>query len=119
MRHKKEQGKSYRKGVYKMRHLNIQEAEALCAKEERKKQGNLRKKQEAEARKLAQEWKVKEKEERNKEKPAQKVIFELEKAQKAASKLDAKKKKELKRRDDNLRKVCVAELFGIKMQVFQ
>ena len=118
MRHKKEQGKSSRKGVCKMRHLNVQEAEALRAKEG-KKEDNLRKKQKAEARKLAQERKAKEKEESIKEKAAQKVIFELEKAQKAASELDAKEKRELKRRDDNLRKVCAVELFGINVQVFQ
>ncbi len=119
MRHKKKQGKSSRKRVYKMRHLNVQEAEAFRAKEEKKEQNNLRKKQKAEARKLAQERKAKEKEERAKEKAAQKAIFELEKAQKAASQLDAKEKKELKRRDDNLRKVYAAELFGINVQVFQ
>ena len=98
-----------------MRSLNVQEAEALCTKEEKKEQENLCKKQEAEARKLAQERKAKEKEERVKEKAAQKRIFELEKAQKAAPKLNAKEKRGLKRRDDNLCKVCAAELFGINM----
>ena len=119
MRHKKKQGKSSRKRVYKMRHLNVQEAEALHAKEEKREQDNLRKKQKADAQKLAQKRKAKEKEERVKEKASQKVIFELEKAQKAASKLDAKEKKVLKRRDDNLCKVCAVELFGINVQVFQ
>ncbi len=49
----------------------------------------------------------------------QKVIFELKKAQKAASKLEAKEKTELKKRDNNLRKFCEVELFRINVQVFQ
>ncbi len=78
-------------------------------KRKKKKQDNARKKQEAEAQKLAQERKAKEKEERVKEKAAQK----------AASKLDAKENMELKRHDDNLHKVCSAELSRISVQVFQ
>ena len=49
MRNKKEKEKNTRKGVYKLRHLNVEEAEALRTREEEKKQDNLRKENEAKA----------------------------------------------------------------------
>lgn len=98
--------------------MNVEEIEALCIREEEKKPDNLRKENEAQARKLALITKANEKEEKEKEKVAQKAILELEKAQKTASKLDAKEKRERKKQDDMLCKICAAELSGINLQVF-
>ncbi len=119
MRYKKEQGKISQIKVYKMRHLDVQEAEALHAKEKKKEQDTLCKNQAAEAQKLVQERKKKEKEERIKKTATQKVFFELEKAQKSASKLEAKEKKVLRTHDDNLCKICAMELFRMNVLVFQ
>ena len=88
-------------------------------KKRRKKQDNLHKENGAKAPKLSLIAKAKEKEEKEKEKATQKAILELEKAQKKASKLDAKEKKERKKQDDMLRKVCATELSGINPQVFR
>ena len=79
MRNKTEKEKNTRKGVYKLRRLNIEEVEALCTREEEKKQDNLRKENEAKARKLILIAKAKEKEEKEKEKATQKAILELKK----------------------------------------
>ena len=79
-----------------------------------KQQDNLCKENEAKAQKLALIAKVKEKEEKEK-KATQKAILELENAQKIASKLDAKKKRERKKQDNMLCKVCAAELSGINL----
>lgn len=119
MRNKKEKEKNTWKSVYKLGHLNIEEAEALCTRKEEKKQDIFCKENEAKARKLTLIAEAQEKKEKEKEKTAQKAILELEKAQKTISKLDAKAKKERKKQDNMLRKVCAAELSGINLQVFR
>ena len=92
MHDKIEQEKNTQKDFYRLRHLNVEEAEALCIRKEEKKQDSFRKENEVKARKLALIAKTKEKKEKGKEKAAQKAILELKNAQKTASKLDAKEK---------------------------
>ena len=70
MRNKTEKGKNTRKGVYKLRHLNVEEAKAFRTREEEKRQDNLCKENEAKARKLTLIAKAKEKEVIEKEKAA-------------------------------------------------
>lgn len=98
--------------------MNIEEVEALCTSKKEKKWDNLYKKNKAKAQKLTLITKIQEKKEKKKEKAALKAILELEKVKKTASKLDAKKKRERKKYNNMLYKVCIVESSKINLQVF-